>query len=81
MFASLLINKQKTGELFPYDGGNQNQIKLYTFGSPKAGDAAFAAYLENHLYERYRIVNRFDAIPLGPVDPLGDYHHIAPVVW
>lgn len=54
VFAAKLLGAQATGELPPYSGDPKDQVKLYTFGSPRVGDTVFAAYLENNMNERYR---------------------------
>jgi hypothetical protein len=46
---------QPTDETLPvFNGDRLDQIKLYTFGAPRIGTSAFAAYLENNMRERYR---------------------------
>ncbi|KAF6265670.1 hypothetical protein COO60DRAFT_1683903 [Scenedesmus sp. NREL 46B-D3] len=54
VFAAKLLALQAAGGLPAYSGDSVDQIKLYTFGSPRVGDTQFAAYLENNMMERYR---------------------------
>jgi len=54
VFAAKLLALQASGGLPAYSGDKADQIKLYTFGSPRVGDTYFAAYLENNMRERYR---------------------------
>jgi hypothetical protein len=49
-----MITLQANGDLPSSGGALNDQIKLYTFGSPRTGDTFFAAYLENNMMERYR---------------------------
>lgn len=35
-----------------------HRVKLYTFGQPRVADKAYAAMLEEHIGERFRMVNR-----------------------
>ncbi|WIA34285.1 hypothetical protein OEZ86_012625 [Tetradesmus obliquus] len=80
VFAAKLLGAQATGELPPYSGDPKDQVKLYTFGSPRVGDTVFAAYLENNMNERYRIITRYDAVPTLPGEIQG-YSHYRPSIW
>ena len=42
------------------------QIRLYTAGQPRVGDAGYAALLESLIGERFRIVNSGDPVPHLP---------------
>jgi len=48
------------------------QIQLYTYASPRVGDAAFAQTHSRHIPNSYRIVNLADTIPLVPPSSLTD---------
>ena len=51
------------------------RIRLYTFGQPRVGDAAFAAYCDRFLGTRhFRVINREDLVPRLPVLSMG-YRH------
>ncbi|WIA34286.1 hypothetical protein OEZ86_012626 [Tetradesmus obliquus] len=80
VFAAKLLALQASGGLPTYSGAAVDQIKLYTFGSPRAGDTYFAAYLENRMSERYRVVTRYDAVPTEPSESSG-YSHYRPSIW
>ena len=44
------------------------RISLITFGSPRVGNAAFAALLEKHVKRSIRFVNKKDAVPGQPTN-------------
>ena len=48
-------------------------VSVYTFGSPKVGNAAFVDAYSPRVPNTYRIVNDADLIPHIPV---GDYYHV-----
>jgi predicted lipase len=48
-------------------------VQCYTYGSPKVGNAHFAAVYNKHVPHTYRIVNGVDVIPKLPV---GAYEHV-----
>jgi predicted lipase len=60
VFAAKLLTLQASGGLPSSGGAKTDQIKLYTYGSPRTGDTYFAAYLENNMMERYRYEKRTD---------------------
>uniref|UniRef100_A0A383VHB2 Fungal lipase-type domain-containing protein n=1 Tax=Tetradesmus obliquus TaxID=3088 RepID=A0A383VHB2_TETOB len=80
VFAAKLLALQAAGTLPKNSGAAVDQIKLYTFGSPRVGDTFFAAYLENNMRERYRIVTRYDAVPTAPSES-SSYSHFRPSIW
>jgi predicted lipase len=54
VFAAKLLTLQANGKLPLSNGPRPDQVKLFTYGSPRVGDTFFAAYLENNMRERYR---------------------------
>jgi triacylglycerol lipase len=55
------------------------QMSCYTFGSPKVGDAAFAAVYNKLVPETHRFVNDADIIPTIPpfgFEHVGQLHHL-----
>lgn len=48
------------------------EVACYTYGSPKVGNRAFADSYNRRVPKTYRIVNRFDVVPLIP--PIGYVH-------
>ncbi|KAL4426801.1 hypothetical protein ABPG77_006587 [Micractinium sp. CCAP 211/92] len=53
----------------PVDLGIKNawsQVKLYTFGQPRVGDASYAALVEGYIGERFRLVSNADIAPHMP---------------
>ena len=50
--------------------------QAWTFGSPKVGDANFAAAYGYHSTVSWRIYNIPDVVPLVPIDPLDSYQHV-----
>jgi triacylglycerol lipase len=49
---------------------------VWTFGSPKVGDAAFAAIYNANSTVSWRIYNVQDVVPLVPIDPADTYQHV-----
>ncbi|WIA34287.1 hypothetical protein OEZ86_012627 [Tetradesmus obliquus] len=80
VFAAKLLALQASGALPAYSGAAEDQVKLYTYGSPRVGDTFFAAYLENNMRERYRIMTRYDAVPTFPSES-STYSHFRPSIW
>lgn len=55
--------------------------QVYTFGSPRVGDKAFAKDYNETIPKTYRVVNRNDAVTLVPVPgPLFPYRHVGQAV-
>lgn len=50
--------------------------EVWTFGSPKVGDATFAATYGYHATVSWRIYNVPDVVPLVPIDLFGHYQHV-----
>lgn len=48
-------------------------VRCFTYGSPKVGNAAFAESYNRRVKNTYRIVTKGDIVPMFP--PLG-YHHV-----
>ena len=48
-------------------------VSVYTYGSPKVGDAAFADAYNTRVSNTYRVVNDTDLVPSIP---LGNYYHV-----
>jgi hypothetical protein len=55
-------------------------LTLYTFGSPRVGDLAFATYFDKIVPDTYRIVNNKDLVPHIPQRFLG-FRHVSREVW
>lgn len=51
------------GQMFPH-----MHVCCHTFGSPKAGNHAFAKWFCQHVQEHYRIVNGHDPVTMYPFD-------------
>jgi hypothetical protein len=51
---------------------------VYTYGSPRVGDATFAAAYDHLIPNSWRIVNRIDIVPYLPLSP--PYQHISALV-
>ncbi|KAF2070719.1 hypothetical protein CYY_007961 [Polysphondylium violaceum] len=56
-------------------------LEMYTFGSPRLGNVAFAEYFETTISKNlYRLVNDHDLVPhLPPMDL--NFHHLPIEVW
>lgn len=69
--------------------GPITSVSLYTFGSPRPGDAQLAYTIEASIAERFRIQMRWDPVPQVPIsdDSLGlvsnifNPQHFRPLVW
>lgn len=55
-------------------------VRLYTFGCPRVGNAAFAKALMNSTLVHKRVTHDRDVIPSVPYRHMG-YHHTAREVW
>ncbi|CAI5960721.1 unnamed protein product [Closterium sp. NIES-65] len=55
-------------------------IQVVTFGSPRVGNAAFAAYFRQKLPKSTRVTNWKDLVPHLPPATIG-YHHVATEAW
>lgn len=63
---------------------SDKSVSVYTFGSPKVGNADFAKFYNKHVPQTYRVVNSVDVVPnLPPNIPLvvsyehvGELHHL-----
>jgi hypothetical protein len=53
---------------------------IYTYGSPRVGNAAFANYVTAQSGGTYRITHLDDPVPVLPSLDLG-YHHTSPEYW
>ncbi|KAK9161467.1 hypothetical protein Syun_007808 [Stephania yunnanensis] len=60
-------------------------IQLMTFGQPRIGNAAFAAYFSEHVPNTFRITHEHDLVPHLPpyysYFPQKTYHHFPREVW
>jgi predicted lipase len=54
------------------------QLQLYTYASPRVGDATFAQLHAHMIPNSYRVVNLADAVPLMPptIGKMGTYIHV-----
>jgi predicted lipase len=69
-----------------YESLNQDNIYVYTFGSPRVGNLNFSMYFEKNIKNTYRIVNRYDIIPHLPpnikfLDHFPEYIHVGNEYW
>ncbi|CAI5537199.1 unnamed protein product [Closterium sp. Naga37s-1] len=55
-------------------------IQVVTFGSPRVGNAAFAAYFRQKVPKSTRVTNWKDLVPHLPPATIG-YHHVATEAW
>lgn len=55
-------------------------ITLYTFGSPRVGDQAFATYFDKIVPDAFRIVHKNDIVPHVPQRFLG-FRHVSQEIW
>ncbi|CAI7829552.1 unnamed protein product, partial [Closterium sp. NIES-54] len=55
-------------------------IRVVTFGSPRVGNAAFAAYFRQKVPGSTRVTNWKDLVPHLPPATIG-YHHVATEAW
>ena len=54
------------------------RIDVYTFGSPRVGNAAFVDFYDRHVPNTWRHVNDEDIVPLVPPTWAG-YRHVGTV--
>ena len=59
---------------------NLTDLQLYTFGSPRVGNAAFAEAMRNSTLDHKRMTHDRDVVPTVPFEHLG-FHHTAREVW
>jgi len=65
--------------LFGYDitlNHNVSSMDMYTFGSPRVGDNAFAASFNTMIHSHYRVTHYRDPVPHVPAMLFG-FHHTA----
>jgi len=55
-------------------------LTLYTFGSPRVGDLAFATYFDKVVPDTFRLVHNADLVPHIPQRFLG-FRHVSREVW
>ena len=65
--------------LMAFDVMYDYQVSLYTYGSPRVGNAYFAKEFEN-VSEMYRITHYYDIVPHTPPEYM-DYHHLSNEIW
>ncbi|MCJ8170536.1 lipase family protein [Atopomonas sediminilitoris] len=53
----------------------QRTLDYYSFGSPRVGNPAFAAWLDQHCLHAFRIVNDSDLVPQTPMAICGDWRY------
>ena len=53
---------------------NQGVDVVYTFGQPRVGNDAFAAYYANKLPNTFRVINNADIVPHLPPTTAGYLH-------
>jgi Lipase (class 3) len=57
-----------------------NDVRVYTFGSPRVGNAAFADFLRSRTTESWRFTHGRDIVPSVPPLLMG-FHHVSREVW
>lgn len=55
-------------------------VKAYTFGSPRVGNSVFADFFNEHVTEAWRFTHGRDIVPSVPPILLG-FHHVSREVW
>jgi len=55
-------------------------LSVYTFGSPRVGDLAFASYFDKIIPDTFRVVHNQDLVPHIPQRFLG-FRHVSREVW
>lgn len=64
--------------------GNTSKVILYTFGSPRTGNEAFANWVDENVASMggtsTRVRRQFDIVPAIPPRSIG-YHHVSTEVW
>ena len=64
--------------------GNTSKVRLYTFGSPRTGDEAFANWVVQRITSMggtsTRVRRQLDIVPAIPPRGIG-YHHVSTEVW
>eukprot|EP00879_Flechtneria_rotunda_P002634 GHRR01002836.1.p1 GENE.GHRR01002836.1~~GHRR01002836.1.p1 ORF type:complete len:374 (+),score=82.49 GHRR01002836.1:316-1437(+) len=55
-------------------------IKVYTFGSPRVGNTVFAQFFNTHITESWRFTHGRDIVPSVPPQLMG-FHHVPREVW
>ena len=55
-------------------------IRLFTFGSPRVGNAAFASFVERSTSASVRVTHNRDVVPSVPPTWVG-FHHVATEAW
>lgn len=73
------------GLLLLLDPGRGGGIALYTYGSPRVGNRALAAYVTQQQSGtasggNYRVTHAADGVPRVP-PAIADYRHVAPEYW
>ena len=58
----------------------QINATVYTYGSPRVGNVAFAQYYDSLVPNTFRIVNGQDIIPHLPLKTM-NFYHVATEVW
>lgn len=57
-----------------------SDVKVYTFGAPRVGNAAFAEFFDSQVTEAWRFTHGRDIVPSVPPILLG-FHHVSREVW
>jgi len=60
--------------------GAANSVYLYTFGTPRVGNAAFAQYFTSLTAENWRVIHYADLVPHLPLQSM-NFHHEPREVW
>jgi hypothetical protein len=59
---------------------NVDQVRVYTFGSPRIGNQVFADFFQEWMTESWRFTHARDIVPSVPVQMMG-FHHVSREVW
>lgn len=55
-------------------------VKVYTFGSPRVGNSVFSSFFNAHVTESWRFTHGRDIVPSVPPQLMG-FHHVSREVW
>lgn len=55
-------------------------VRVYTFGAPRIGDAVFQEFFNDYMNESWRFTHNRDMVPSVPLQLMG-FHHVAQEVW
>jgi hypothetical protein len=65
---------QYLSTVYPY-------VSIYTYGSPRVGNYAFAELFNSTVTDSYRVINRDDIVPHLPYFASTNFHHVPREIW